>query len=212
MSSKILTRQRSLRRLQQFIRITLALATGGTAVLADLDWAIAAAPVTVWANTWASASAEQANLVQARPNTAPKSVTDELPLSLGAQGTAVEQIQTRLQRQGYQVGAIDGLFGPQTLAAVSAFQRVQSLEPDGIVDLETWQKLMPQPAPLPSTDPLFRRAQSWVPSGFGLQPLLLPGQDRIPPSPVWLLLIPCVPMIGGVYFYLIEKLKTTQLD
>ncbi|HNZ82704.1 MAG TPA: peptidoglycan-binding protein [Sedimentibacter sp.] len=36
----------------------------------------------------------------------------------------------------------DGIFGPETRASVSAFQRYYGLEEDGIVDEETWNKLI----------------------------------------------------------------------
>ncbi len=36
----------------------------------------------------------------------------------------------------------DGIFGPETTAAVTAFQRIYGLEPTGIVDEETWNKLI----------------------------------------------------------------------
>jgi peptidoglycan hydrolase-like protein with peptidoglycan-binding domain len=36
----------------------------------------------------------------------------------------------------------DGIFGPETTAAVTAFQRIYGLEPTGIVNEETWNKLI----------------------------------------------------------------------
>ena len=36
----------------------------------------------------------------------------------------------------------DGIFGPETASAVTAFQRIYGLEPTGIVDEETWNKLI----------------------------------------------------------------------
>ena len=36
----------------------------------------------------------------------------------------------------------DGIFGPETASAVTAFQRIYRLEPTGIVDEETWNKLI----------------------------------------------------------------------
>jgi lipoprotein-anchoring transpeptidase ErfK/SrfK len=41
--------------------------------------------------------------------------------------------QARLQELGYLLGAVDGVEGPQTTAAVMAFQRVNGLSVDGVV-------------------------------------------------------------------------------
>lgn len=37
---------------------------------------------------------------------------------------------------------LDGVFGPETTAAVIAFQRLYGIEPDGIVDEETWNRIV----------------------------------------------------------------------
>ncbi|MTE19444.1 hypothetical protein F0L17_09950 [Streptomyces sp. TRM43335] len=42
---------------------------------------------------------------------------------------------------GFYHGALDGLFGPQTLAAVKEFQRRNGLVVDGIVGPRTWGEL-----------------------------------------------------------------------
>lgn len=62
-------------------------------------------------------------------------------LQLGARGTAVKQLQSRLNQLGFNAGAADGAFGPKTLAAVKAFQRSRGLEADGVVGPKTWNKL-----------------------------------------------------------------------
>ncbi|MEM6520501.1 MAG: peptidoglycan-binding protein [Cyanobacteria bacterium P01_C01_bin.70] len=60
-----------------------------------------------------------------------------LSLTRRSTGPAVKQLQTRLQQLGYEPGAIDGQFGPQSRAAVIQFQQAQGLNPDGIVGPET---------------------------------------------------------------------------
>ena len=50
--------------------------------------------------------------------------------------SVVREIQTRLRRLGYSVGAIDGRAGPRTAAAVEAFQRARGLPVDGRLSLE----------------------------------------------------------------------------
>lgn len=52
-------------------------------------------------------------------------------------GTLVRDIQKALKAAGVHPGAIDGIYGPQTVAAVNAFQILQGLVPDGEVGVET---------------------------------------------------------------------------
>jgi peptidoglycan hydrolase-like protein with peptidoglycan-binding domain len=62
-------------------------------------------------------------------------------LRVGSRGSAVTQVQQRLKALGYNVGTVDGVFGPQTASAVTAFQRANHLTADGIVGPATWQAL-----------------------------------------------------------------------
>jgi peptidoglycan hydrolase-like protein with peptidoglycan-binding domain len=55
-------------------------------------------------------------------------------------GPGVKEIQAALAAGGYKV-SIDGQFGPQTQAAVRAFQQKEGLTEDGIVGPVTWRKL-----------------------------------------------------------------------
>lgn len=48
-------------------------------------------------------------------------------------GVEVLAIQRRLTKLGYHPGALDGIYGPQTVSAVVAFQRDAGLVPDGEV-------------------------------------------------------------------------------
>lgn len=48
-------------------------------------------------------------------------------------GDKVKEIQMALQSSGLNVGGIDGIYGPQTVAAVHAFQLAKGLVPDGEV-------------------------------------------------------------------------------
>lgn len=45
----------------------------------------------------------------------------------------IKEIQEALRAYGYQTGPIDGIYGPQTKAAILAFQRNRGLEVDGLV-------------------------------------------------------------------------------
>lgn len=59
----------------------------------------------------------------------------------GCRGSDVVTLQTRLRAWGYYKGAVDGIFGAQTSAAVRAFQRRNGLKVDGIVGPQTWGAL-----------------------------------------------------------------------
>lgn len=58
-------------------------------------------------------------------------------LRVGSRGSAVVQLQTRLTELRYDVGPIDGAFGPSTKHGVIAFQKVNGLARDGIVGPRT---------------------------------------------------------------------------
>ena len=66
---------------------------------------------------------------------------------LGVRGDAVKRIQTWLSRDGYYLGAIDGIFGPQTEAAAKLYQQSKQLAVDGIVGLKTWRALTTEAYP-----------------------------------------------------------------
>jgi N-acetylmuramoyl-L-alanine amidase len=53
----------------------------------------------------------------------------------------VSGAQGRLANLGYQPGPADGLLGPRTAAALSAFQREHGLPPTGALDRDTIRKL-----------------------------------------------------------------------
>ena len=54
-------------------------------------------------------------------------------LKLGARGPRVIALQRTLTRLGYYRGRIDGQYGPGTESALSRFQTVSGLTPDGIL-------------------------------------------------------------------------------
>ena len=69
-------------------------------------------------------------------------VTDVQALSkYGSTGSEVTQIQTQLKRWGYYSGAIDGIYGSKTLAAVKWFQSKNGLTVDGIAGTKTLQAM-----------------------------------------------------------------------
>jgi len=64
-------------------------------------------------------------------------------LRYSSRGPDVWLLQLALTRAGFDPGAIDGIFGAQTLQAVLVFQRAYGLDPDGVAGEQTWRRLMP---------------------------------------------------------------------
>ena len=57
-------------------------------------------------------------------------------------GPAVRELQERLRAKGFLRVRADGVFGPETQAAVKAAQRQYQLPADGIVGRATWEALL----------------------------------------------------------------------
>jgi peptidoglycan hydrolase-like protein with peptidoglycan-binding domain len=72
------------------------------------------------------------------------------------QGDDVSAVQRRLLALGYtQLGTADGIFGVQSALAVSAFQKQNSLDVDGIVGQKTWERLFsPNPIAADGVSPI----------------------------------------------------------
>lgn len=62
-------------------------------------------------------------------------------IHIGQQGHPVKTLQLLLRAHGHNV-AVDGIFGPQTDAAVTGFQTIKGLPASGIVDADTWKALI----------------------------------------------------------------------
>jgi peptidoglycan hydrolase-like protein with peptidoglycan-binding domain len=74
----------------------------------------------------------------------------------GARGPAVKKLQSSLRELGFDPGNIDGIFGPSTAAAVTAFQSDRKLFADGIAGPQTFNALKLPTAP-PGSPPPFRK-------------------------------------------------------
>lgn len=59
----------------------------------------------------------------------------------GMRGEDVRNVQSMLNQLGFSCGKADGCFGPNTLAAVTAFQEANGLAADGVVGLATMTRL-----------------------------------------------------------------------
>ena len=62
-------------------------------------------------------------------------------LRQGASGGEVKELQRRLKEWGYYKGAVDGIYGKGTVAAVKAFQKKNGLTADGVAGIETYKAL-----------------------------------------------------------------------
>ena len=68
-----------------------------------------------------------ADRIAGAPALSAASLPDEQPLSL----KAIEEMQTLLNAKGYDAGTPDGMVGPQTRAALRAYQAAEGLPADG---------------------------------------------------------------------------------
>jgi len=59
-----------------------------------------------------------------------------------AESAVVEELQRHLIDEGLDPGSVDGVFGRNTTAAVTAFQRASGLTPDGVCGPLTWRTLL----------------------------------------------------------------------
>ena len=66
---------------------------------------------------------------------------ETLVLKQGSSGDYVKKVQQKLKNWGYYTGAVDGVFGAKTKAAVVSFQKKNGLTADGIVGAKTFAAL-----------------------------------------------------------------------
>jgi hypothetical protein len=75
------------------------------------------------------------------------------PVTVAAPSTAsrrigndeVREIQAKLESLGYEPGPVDGIFGPQTLAAVKRYEIAIGREPTGAIDQRLLERLRQEP-------------------------------------------------------------------
>lgn len=72
-------------------------------------------------------------------------------LKIGSQGERVSELQATLKLLGFYTGTVDGIYQQATATAVSKFKQAAGLNPDGVVDPITWQKLFPNVSPVAAT-------------------------------------------------------------
>jgi putative peptidoglycan binding protein len=74
----------------------------------------------------------------------------------GSTGADVARLEIRLRELGLYGGAADNVYGGRVESAVKAFQKSQSLTPDGVVGDQTWARLFPDTISAPAVSPLLR--------------------------------------------------------
>ncbi|OUL21929.1 peptidoglycan-binding domain-containing protein [Nostoc sp. 106C] len=93
-------------------------------------------------------------------------------LSIGSQGERVSELQAALKLLGFYTGAVDGIYNTTTASAVSRFKQAAGLNPDGIVDPITWQRLFPSQPIAVSTVPSPKPTSSSKPT------VIVPSQSN----------------------------------
>jgi Meckel syndrome type 1 protein len=104
-------------------------------ISAALATAVVAGPGVPLAAAQVSGDASTAVAAESPANRAIEIREGGLPLLVGSQGELVAHVQTKLGV------ASDGIFGPQTDAAVRRYQQSAGLDVDGIVGPATWSSL-----------------------------------------------------------------------
>ncbi|WP_442936400.1 peptidoglycan-binding domain-containing protein [Nostoc sp.] len=86
-------------------------------------------------------------------------------LKVGSQGERVAELQAALKLLGFYSGAVDGTYSENTASAVTRFKQAAGLNPNGIVDASTWQRLFPKEpvvaSTVPSSQPRFNSATNF---------------------------------------------------
>ena len=93
--------------------------------------------------TGSSKAAGSSKSATGDPGARPMPTAPKLPATarLGDHGKGVVALQQRLHELGYEVTTADGQFGPSTLHAVTAFQKVNRLARDGVAGPRTMKAL-----------------------------------------------------------------------
>lgn len=87
-------------------------------------------------------------------------------LEKGASGEPVKKLQARLTELGFDPKGVDGEFGPNTEAAVRAFQAAKGLGVDGVVGPSTWGALGIKVEEVAAAGSLHQHRESWFISQF----------------------------------------------
>jgi peptidoglycan endopeptidase LytE len=90
-----------------------------------------------------SATLAKINEAITNSNPQPSASKEAIYLTIGSTGSAVKEVQMKLQQLGYfTYSRITGYYGTMTAEAVKKFQRNVNIKVTGIVDTETYERLM----------------------------------------------------------------------
>ncbi|MBD0336120.1 MAG: peptidoglycan-binding protein [Cyanobacteria bacterium Co-bin13] len=176
----------------------------GAAVVTGLLSFVAAGSETGWARSQPALPSSYLSLRSlSQPPTAPQPPQEEPLLRPGSRGPTVLKLQQHLERLGYYTSPVDGLYSAATAAAVRDFQRQHDQVDDGVVGADTWQALsiaLNAPAPIVSV-----QLPAVTPPSFTL---LQASSPQPPPSRLWLVVMPLVPLAGGGLTYLVRRMRS----
>ena len=128
---------------------------------------------------WSALGADAAD----RPLTAYRVNVVHPLLKIKSKGDMVVWAQERLLGAGADL-PVTGIFGPQTRAAVRAFQEDHDLPASGVVGTDTWEALLAyQPEPVQWSATTARPGARARPASRPLSASLPPLRDEIPPRP-----------------------------
>jgi peptidoglycan hydrolase-like protein with peptidoglycan-binding domain len=83
-----------------------------------------------------SAFAQQSDTQQSDPGMT-QSQSQDAGGASSMSPSMIKQVQQKLKQQGHEVGAVDGMWGPKTQAALREFQQQQGMQASGELDQET---------------------------------------------------------------------------
>jgi peptidoglycan hydrolase-like protein with peptidoglycan-binding domain len=133
---------------------------------------------------------------------APSNLADADPLrfAAGDRGAAVESLQVLLTGLGYGSTGADGIYGDGTAQAVADLQTDLGQPLDGQITFQTWGLLWAAP---------WQDFEVAGPPMVDSSPPIVPHQSP-PPSPLWLVSMPAIPLVGGILTYWKRRLLQTR--
>ena len=81
-------------------------------------------------------------------------------------GPLIQSVQAQLNLKGFNAGAVDGVWGKNTVSALQAWQKANGINPSGEIDDQTWTQLMDDAVPDLSQRAL-QLTGDWEGTGYG---------------------------------------------
>lgn len=122
-------------------------------------------------------------------------------LAIGDRGDEVASLQRLLTTLGYGQLEADGIYGSGTVDAVTRFQEAQGISITGTPTWTTWGNLWASPW------------QDLDPSDLPQMGMVTAAENStkpaLPVSPLWLIVMPMVPLLGGALAYWRQRGRTS---